>query len=174
MKERIFYLIRIYVFMVLMLMLAKPAFMLYHHANHPFTFGDVMQVIGHGITLDLSTALYLIIVPFLIILLSIWLWSWNGLYRLLKVYYVLAAFVLALAFVSDTSLYEFWGFKLDASVLPYLSTPKEAWSSFFSHSSSIRSWFGSPQCNGKGAVVSVRSATPEGVRGSMDYSSSVL
>ena len=77
MKERIFYLIRIYVFMVLMLMLAKPAFMLYHHANHPFTFGDVMQVIGHGITLDLSTALYLIIVPFLIILLSIWLWSWK-------------------------------------------------------------------------------------------------
>ena len=129
MKERIFYLIRIYVFMVLMLMLAKPAFMLYHHANHPFTFGDVMQVIGHGITLDLSTALYLIIVPFLIILLSIWLWSWNGLYRLLKVYYVLAAFVLALAFVSDTSLYEFWGFKLDASVLPYLSTPKEAFAS---------------------------------------------
>ena len=129
MKERIFYLIRIYVFMVLMLILAKPAFMLYHHANHPFTFGDVMQVIGHGITLDLSTALYLIIVPFLIILLSIWLWSWNGLYRLLKVYYVLAAFVLALAFVSDTSLYEFWGFKLDASVLPYLSTPKEAFAS---------------------------------------------
>ena len=129
MKERFFYLIRIYVFMVLMLMLAKPAFMLYHHANHPFTFGDVMQVIGHGITLDLSTALYLIIVPFLIILLSIWLWSWNGLYRLLKVYYVLAAFVLALAFVSDTSLYEFWGFKLDASVLPYLSTPKEAFAS---------------------------------------------
>ena len=37
MKERFFYLIRIYVFMVLMLMLAKPAFMLYHHANHPFT-----------------------------------------------------------------------------------------------------------------------------------------
>ncbi|MBR5929459.1 MAG: sulfatase-like hydrolase/transferase, partial [Prevotella sp.] len=121
--------IRVYVFMVLVLMLAKPVFMLYNHANHPFTFGDVMQVMGHGITLDLSTALYLIIVPFLLTLFSIWLWSWNGIYRLLKVYYVLVAFVLALAFVSDTSLYEFWGFKLDASVLPYLSTPKEAFAS---------------------------------------------
>ena len=44
MKERIFYLIRIYVFMVLMLMLAKPAFMLYHHANHPFTFSDLTSI----------------------------------------------------------------------------------------------------------------------------------
>ena len=39
------------------------------------------------------------------------------------------AFLLALAFVADTSLYEFWGFKLDASVLPYLTTPKEAFAS---------------------------------------------
>jgi phosphoglycerol transferase MdoB-like AlkP superfamily enzyme len=115
--------------MVLVLMLAKPVFMLYHYALHPFTAGDVMQVVAHGMTLDLSTALYLIIVPFLVILLSIWLWSWNGLYRLLKGYYVIAAIVLALAFVADTSLYEFWGFKLDASVLPYLSTPKEAFAS---------------------------------------------
>ena len=129
MKDRIFYLIRIYVFLVLVLILAKPIFMLYHQANHPFTFGDVMQVMGHGITLDLSTALYLIIVPFLLTLLSIWLWSWNGIFRLLKIYYVIIAFALSLAFVSDTSLYEFWGFKLDASVLPYLSTPKEAFAS---------------------------------------------
>ena len=121
--------IRIYVFLVLVLILAKPIFMLYHQANHPFTFGDVMQVMGHGITLDLSTALYLIIVPFLLTLLSIWLWSWNGIFRLLKIYYVIIAFALSLAFVSDTSLYEFWGFKLDASVLPYLSTPKEAFAS---------------------------------------------
>ena len=129
MKERVFYLVRIYLFMVLALILAKPVFMLYNHANHPFTAHEVMQVMSHGITLDLSTALYLIVVPFLVTLLSVWLWRWNGLRQLLKGYYVLVAFLLALAFVADTSLYEFWGFKLDASVLPYLSTPKEAFAS---------------------------------------------
>ena len=34
-----------------------------------------------------------------------------------------------LAFVADTSLYEFWGFKLDASCLQYLETPTEAMAS---------------------------------------------
>jgi hypothetical protein len=34
-----------------------------------------------------------------------------------------------LAFVADCSLYEFWQFKLDASCLTYLSTPKEAMAS---------------------------------------------
>ena len=84
MKDRIFYLIRIYVFMVLVLILAKPVFMLCNQSFHPFSFGDVMQVIGHGISLDLSTALYLIIVPFLVVLMSIWLWSWKGLRSLMK------------------------------------------------------------------------------------------
>ena len=39
------------------------------------------------------------------------------------------ALAFSLAFVADTSLYAFWGFKLDASCLDYLSTPTEAMAS---------------------------------------------
>ena len=42
----------------------------------------------------------------------------------LKVYFAVISFAFALAFVADTSLYAFWGFKLDASCLQYLSQPE--------------------------------------------------
>ena len=129
MKSRLIYLVKIYLFMVFMLVIAKPVFMLCNHANQTFTGSDMLAVIGHGLSLDLSTALYLILFPFLVAFLSVWTWHWNPLRQILKIYYAVAAFVLSLAFVADTSLYKFWGFKLDASVIPYLSTPKEAFAS---------------------------------------------
>ena len=44
----------------------------------------------------------------------------------MKVYYGVIAIAMMLAFTADTSLYPFWGFKLDASCLQYLETPAEA------------------------------------------------
>ena len=46
--------------------------------------------------------------------------------KILRFYYSIIAFALILAFVTDTSLYPFWGFKLDATCLQYLETPAEA------------------------------------------------
>ena len=87
---------------------------------------DMPAVIWHGLTLDLSTSLYFLIVPFLVTMVSIWVKMpcW-----LLKPYYALLAVAFALAFVADTSLYPFWHFKLDASCLQYLETPTEAMAS---------------------------------------------
>ena len=45
---------------------------------------------------------------------------------ILGVYFAVVALALAIAFVTDTSLYPFWGFKLDATCLQYLTTPNEA------------------------------------------------
>ena len=120
MLQRILYIIKVYVVFVLAFVLAKPAFMVYQTNAQPFTFGDVWQVIHHGLSLDFSTALYFILLPYLVVIVSVWWPSRKVLGNLLKVYYAIAALVLALAFVADTSLYEFWGFKLDASVLQFL------------------------------------------------------
>jgi phosphoglycerol transferase MdoB-like AlkP superfamily enzyme len=125
-KERVIYLLKFYVATVLLFVVAKGGFMLYNHGRHDFSFSDVIQVIGHGMSLDLSTSLYLLIIPFLLVIASLWLhlprWSF-------RCYYVIAAILLSLAFVADTSLYEFWQFKLDASCLQYLETPTEAMAS---------------------------------------------
>ena len=110
---------------ILIFVLAKIGFMLACHEGHVFTFTDVWEVIKHGISLDLSTALYFLIVPFLLSLVSVW-WRGKILLKILHAYYIIIAIAFSLAFVADASLYPFWGFKLDASCLQYLETPGEA------------------------------------------------
>ena len=126
MRDRVVFLIRTYLWTVLVFCIAKIVFMITCHEGHDFTFGDVMEVLRHGLSLDLSTALYFLILPFLVMLVSIWWNKGKVLRRLLCTYYIIISIAFALAFVADCSLYPFWGFKLDASCLQYLTTPKEA------------------------------------------------
>ena len=126
MRGRGVFLIRTYLWTVLVFCIAKIVFMITCHEGHDFTFGDVMEVLRHGLSLDLSTALYFLILPFLVIIVSIWWNKGKVLRRLLFTYYKIISIAFALAFVADCSLYPFWGFKLDASCLQYLTTPKEA------------------------------------------------
>ena len=128
MKVRVTYLLETYLLTVLLFIVAKVAFMLCNASTHPFTVGDVFDVATHGLTLDLSTSLYCLIVPFLLTVASLWT-TGRWLRRILTAYHLLLAVVLSLAFVADTSLYPFWGFKLDASCLQYLETPTEAMAS---------------------------------------------
>ena len=124
MRQRIFYLMKVYMATVVIFLIAKVMFMWMNRGSHPFTMGDVCDVLRHGLTLDLSTSLYLLIIPFLVIVVSIWWQNWI-LFRILRIYYGIIAFAMALAFIADTSLYPFWGFKLDAICLQYLETPAE-------------------------------------------------
>ena len=126
MRQRALYLLKFYVATLLFFVAAKIGFMLYQHGGHDFTFTDMQQVIRHGLSLDLSTSLYIIAVPFLLVAASLWLRIPKWCFR---IYYAFAAVLLSLAFVADTSLYEFWQFKLDASCLSYLETPTEAMAS---------------------------------------------
>ena len=126
MKQRIRYLLRFYLLTVTVFIAAKVGFMLFNHEGHDYTLVDVWQVIWHGLSLDLSTSLYLLAVPFLLTIVSVWVkvprWLFYG-------YNAIIGLAMALAFVADTSLYPFWGFKLDASCLQYLDTPTEAMAS---------------------------------------------
>ena len=126
MRQRILYLFRFYVLTVLLFAVAKVVFMLCNHSADTFTIADVKDVLWHGLSLDLSTALYLFIPPFLFTIASVWakMPRW-----ITTAYYWLVAVVLSLAFVADTSLYGFWKFKLDASCLEYLATPTDAMAS---------------------------------------------
>ena len=128
MKERVIFLIRTYLWTVVVFTVAKLAFMFFCHEGHEFAHADIYQVTGHGITLDLSTALYIVSLPFLVMMASLWI-SGRWIIYTLRVYFLVISFAFALAFVADTSLYPFWGFKLDASCLQYLETPTEAMAS---------------------------------------------
>ena len=125
MKSRMIFLLKTFLWTMLVFNIAKVVFMLACHEGHIFTMADLWQVILHGLTLDISTALYILAVPFLLTMMSVWYKPrWMGI--TVKVFFGIVAFALALAFIADTSLYPFWGFKLDASCLQYLETPTEA------------------------------------------------
>ena len=121
MKQRLLFLLRTYVLTVLLFLLAKVVFMLCNGAGHDVSASDYVDVLRHGLSLDLSTALYFLAVPLLVSLVSVWVKVTRW---VLSVYFAVIAFAFALAFVADTSLYPFWGFKLDASCLQYLSQPE--------------------------------------------------
>ena len=128
MKCRVSFLLKTYLWTVMVFIIAKVVFMLCCQEGHAFSAIDMWQVITHGLTLDLSTALYFLILPFLLVLASIWhVGKWIGI--VLRVYFAIIALTFALAFVADISLYPFWHFKLDASCIQYLETPTEAMAS---------------------------------------------
>jgi phosphoglycerol transferase MdoB-like AlkP superfamily enzyme len=128
-KVRVLYLLKTYALTVLIFIIAKVVFMLCNSSGASFQAGDVADVIVYGLSLDLSTALYFLIVPFLVVVASLFWGAAKPLGIILDIYYTLAALAMSLAFVADTSLYPFWHFKLDASCLQYLTTPTEAMAS---------------------------------------------
>ncbi len=126
MRGRVCFLLRFYLLTLLFFVAAKVAFMLFNHRGHEFGVSDICQVIWNGLSLDLSTALYILALPFLMTIVSVWVKVPRWLFY---IYDAIIALAFALAFTADTSLYPFWGFKLDASCLQYLDTPTEAMAS---------------------------------------------
>ena len=114
MSKRLVFLSKVYLWTVLVFVIAKIVFMLVTSGSGHFVTSDVWQVITHGISLDLSTAIYFLILPFLLTIVSVWI-SGRWQLHVLRGYFLLISIAFALAFVADSSLYPFWGFKLDAS-----------------------------------------------------------
>ncbi len=126
MKQRLLFLLKIYLWFMFMFMLQKPLFMLFHYnLFEKASFIDWMQVIYHGIPLDLSVASYILALPVFVALVTVWIqglwaeWFYKG-------YFALIIAVLSLIFISDIELYTYWGFRMDATPLFYLKSPADA------------------------------------------------
>ena len=129
MLHRVLYLLKAYLLTVLIFIVAKMGFMFYHAGVQSFTVTNVFEVIRHGLSLDLSMGLYILSLPFLCLAVSIWVPRERLFRNILRPFYIVISLAMALIFVADTSLYEFWLFKLDAFCLQYLETPTEAMAS---------------------------------------------
>lgn len=130
MTKRIAQLVGTYFLFVLLFVLQKPAFMAYNHSLFASTtVSDWFAVVWHGLPLDLSIAGYLTIVPALLSIISVWTGD-TVLKKVRKIYFSIAASLMAMIFIIDLCLYQFWGFRLDATPLFYFfSSPKDAFAS---------------------------------------------
>lgn len=128
MKRRILLLIIVFAAWTLIFAVEKPLFMAFYHAQLPVDapLFSCWQVIVHGLTLDLSMAGYLSIVPALLIIASVF--THHKILRYLaNAYLLIAALVVATTFLLNLVLYGYWGFPLDSTPLFYFfSSPKDA------------------------------------------------
>ncbi|MDR2087675.1 MAG: sulfatase-like hydrolase/transferase, partial [Dysgonamonadaceae bacterium] len=86
---------------------------------------DYWMVALHGLKLDLTMTAYFMLAPWLGLLPGIFFSKMN-LRKILFPYYIIISLFTAIVFVVDTSLYRFWNFKLDVTVLFYLDSPSNA------------------------------------------------
>lgn len=122
MWNRIKYILSFFLLMLVYFMLQKPVFML-TNAQKSYAVDDFLNVMWHGSSLDATTAGYLTIIPFVVMVVSIWV-TRLPMRKLLMSYYVLVALIVSLVFVGDLSLFAFWESKLDASIFIYIDSPK--------------------------------------------------
>lgn len=121
--------------LAIFLLVQKPIFLLYNHALIPedFSIGELWQIYLHGLRLDIATAAYITAFPLLMVMAGQFS-SRLKVFKVWKIYNIIIAFILAVITVVDASLYEFWEFKLDATVLMYINDPKNA-------AASVSGWY---------------------------------
>lgn len=112
------------------LCIQKPLFLLFNwnHGTSGCTFHDLAAIYYHGFALDAATAGYLTVFPWLLLLIYSIFPAFNP-RRTMIAYDICIAILLAITTLADASLYEFWEFKLDATVFFYLNDPKNAFAS---------------------------------------------
>ena len=118
----------LFVVTLLLMALQKPLFLLwYAERAAEASTSDLLGVMWHGLLLDSTTAGYISVVPWLMMLIAVWVKiPERVMQRLMGAYFAVMAFLVALIVAVDMGLFRHWDFRLDSTIIPYLRTPKEA------------------------------------------------
>ncbi len=117
--------IKYFIYWLTYFALARLVFLVFHHQSRDAAkqgLQEVMWSFVHGMRMDASMAAYLSIVPFILYPFI----NHAAVGKALRIYHYLILTLVTLAVVTDLGSYKAWGFRLDASILDYLSHPKEA------------------------------------------------
>lgn len=120
--KRINCFVRIFLLWLLVGIASKVAFLvMYRSIFSDVTLPRQLSVLWYGSRLDLAIAGYCTLIPGLLLLIHIW-WQGKALRWLWKGYFLVAAFVVSLAYIANLGLYGYWGFPLDNTPLLYIKT----------------------------------------------------
>lgn len=129
MKKRLLALGVYSLFWLIFFIIARLFFILIQNeSSFSNSAGDLLATFTNGSKLDISTTGYFLAVPMLLILPGIWFSGrW---YRLVIRWYTFFLILLSsVIVVADSTLYSFWGFRMDYTPFMYLKTPAEAMAS---------------------------------------------
>lgn len=106
--------------------LMRLVFLLYHlNKTKHLSAADVFGTFTHGLRMDLAVSAYILAPVCLFVLLSLFIHYFRRL-QIYKIYTVIVLLIIALISLSDLEIYNAWGFRIDATPLHFLSTPREA------------------------------------------------
>jgi phosphoglycerol transferase MdoB-like AlkP superfamily enzyme len=129
MKNRLVALLWYSVFWLAFFIFARLFFILtQYQSSFNESLSGLIGTFTHGIKLDISTTGYYLLLPFLLAVPSLYFnGNWYG--RFIKWYTYLLIIFSSLIVVGDSSLYSYWGFRMDYTPVFYLKTPAEAMAS---------------------------------------------
>ncbi len=114
----------IYTVFLAVFVIMKPLFLLFYPGGAGA--GDLIDIMAHGFSMDLSMAAYLTVIPALLIVVSQWFEGAKWLRITWKVYMIIVSGVIAAVTVMDLVLYGYWGFRLDVTPFFYFMTSPSA------------------------------------------------
>lgn len=125
MKYRLLLFLRFYAFGLLLFVVQKPIFLLLEHSvTGPMQMSDWLQIVWHGLPLDIATAAYITVPYGLLLCFSPYLK--NKTIRLISDIYIGVVLALVVLIqIADIGTYPAWQFRLDKTVFIYLSSPRE-------------------------------------------------
>ena len=129
MLSRLKFLLGYFLSWVLIFEMFRLVFLLYHFdATQQLTFSTIMGTFFYGLRMDLSTAAYVTLPVCLFSLASLFV-SFFRKRTIYIAYTALILFLVVLIVSADLEVYKQWAFRIDATPLKYLNSPKEAWAS---------------------------------------------
>ncbi len=103
---------------------ARAFFLIYHYPQtKQLVFYEIFHTFYHGLYLDISATGFIAIIPFFLILFSVFLPK-KSISIALKAYTYFFVFILTLLLFIDVSIYNAWGIRVDSTIFNYINTPK--------------------------------------------------
>lgn len=110
----------------LLFVVAKPLFMLLNAGSYSWaSASDYLDVMAHGLRLDMAVGAYLTIFPALVSLVSVW-WKGRVTFYAYRAWFILSSLLIAGITVLNSVLYSFWHFPLDMTPVFYFMTSPSA------------------------------------------------
>jgi len=129
MRSRIKFLLLYFAAWVVLFLAARLLFVLYYlERTRTQSLHTTLLSFVYGLRMDASMAAYIVLPLTVFLLVSLFVPPLRH-RRIYLVYTYILLFFFTLLTLSDLEVYRSWGFRIDATPLKYLSSPREAWAS---------------------------------------------
>lgn len=123
--KRTLYILSLTALLLVATILGKVEFLAYNRDITFFTMSELMQVLWHGLPLDISTVAMTVLPVWFITLLTV-KWPSMPLRWIVGPYIGIVTFLMGCVTGATIIMYENWKFLLDASIFSYMSSPGNA------------------------------------------------